>query len=125
MSSVAGSMSPLCNYPITKDRIVGSYSIDINFYPGSDATWQKEHFSFEITENDKFLFHEKLKDGNIKTIKGSIEYYRNAPPFLFRIHLEEYHPLIDEYPSLYRGNRKFYYVFESKFGNMFYRKVDS
>lgn len=33
------------------------------------------------------------------------------------------HPLIDQYPALYRGNRKFYYVFESKFGNMFYRKV--
>jgi hypothetical protein len=113
------------SFPITKDRIVGSYSIDTNFYPGSNANWQKEHFSFEITENDEFLFYEKLEDGSIKTIIGKVEYFRESPPMLFRIRLNEPHPLIDPYPSLYRGNRKFYYVFESKFGNMFYRKVGS
>ena len=112
------------DFPITKERIVGKYSIDTNFYPGSNANWQKEHFSFEITHNDEFLFYEKLEDGSIKTISGRLEYIRVSPPMLFRIRLDEQHALIDPYPSLYRGNRKFYYVFESKFGNMFYRKVD-
>ena len=110
------------HYPITKNRIVGHYEIDTNFYPGKNAEWQKELFSFEITENE-FLFHEKLKDGSIKTSKGKVEWYRNSPPMLFRINMGKSHPLIDEYPALYRGNRKFYYVFESNFGNMFYRKV--
>lgn len=110
------------HYPITKNRVIGYYEIDSNFYPGKNADWQKELFSFEITERE-FLFHEKLKDGSIKTSKGKIEWYRNSPPMLFRITMENAHPLIDEFPALYRGNRKFYYVFESKFGNMFYRKV--
>jgi len=44
------------HYPITKDRIVGVYEIDTNFYPGKNANWQKEHFFFEITEDDTFLF---------------------------------------------------------------------
>jgi len=110
------------HYPITKDRVIGTYKIDTNFYPGSNAEWQRNHFSFEITENDDFIFYEKLKDGSQKAITGKIEWYRNSPPMLYRISLSEPHPLIDEYPALYRGNRKFYYVFESKFGNMFYRK---
>ena len=111
------------HYPITKDRVVGKYEIDNSFYPGVNANWQKELFTFEITSEDKFLFNERRKDGSTKTIQGKIVWYRRSPPMLFRIVMEEYHPLIDEYPALYRGNRRFYYVFESKFGNMFYRKV--
>ncbi len=111
------------HYPITKERVVGLYQIDASFYPGENADWQKEHFSFEINEKDEFLFHEKLKDGNVKTIKGKVVWFRRSPPMLFRIDIEHAHPLVDEYPTLYRGNRKFYYVFDSKFGNMFYRKV--
>jgi len=110
-------------FPITKDRVIGLYKVDKSFYPGENSEWQSEYFSFEITSDDKFLFHEKLKDGSIKTITGNIHWYRNSPPMLFRIELLEKNSLIDEYPALYRGNRKFYYVFESKFGNMFYRKV--
>ena len=111
------------HYPITKERIVGLYEIDENFYPGENAAWQKQHFSFEITIDNEFLFYERLKDGTTKTVRGKIDWYRRSPPMLYRIVMEHEHPLIDEYPALYRGNRKFYYVFESKFGNMFYRKV--
>lgn len=110
--------------PITKDRVVGVYEIDNRFYPGENADWQKEHFSFEITEDSEFLFNEKLKDGSIKTIRGKVDWYRVSPPMLYRIVMEREHPLVDEHPSLYRGNRKFYYVFETKYGNMFYRKVE-
>ena len=116
-------MALYTHFPITKDRIIGVYEIDNGFYSGADADWQKEHFSFEITQESEFLFHEKLKDGSIKTVRGKIDWYRRSPPMLFRIAMGKEHPLIDQYPTLYRGNRKFYYVFESKFGNMFYRKV--
>ena len=111
------------HFPITKERVIGLYEIDENFYPGGNAAWQKKHFSFEITKDNEFLFYERLKDGSTKTIQGKIDWYRNSAPMLYRIVMEKNHPLIDEYPALYRGNRKFYYVFESKFGNMFYRKV--
>lgn len=110
-------------YPITKERVVGLYKIDTGFYPGDNAEWQKKHFSFEINEKDEFLFYEKLNDGSVKTTKGKVVWFRRSPPMLFRIEMEHTHPLVDEYPTLYRGNRKFYYVFDSKFGNMFYRKV--
>jgi len=111
------------HYPITKERVFGLYQIDASFYPGENADWQKEHYSFEINEKDEFLFHEKLKDRSVKTIMGKVVWIRRSPPMLFRIDMEHAHPLVDEYPTLYRGNRKFYYVFDSKFGNMFYRKV--
>lgn len=111
------------HYPITKERIVGVYEIDSSFYPGVNSDWQKEHFTFEITENDEFLFNEILKDGSTNTVEGKVEWVRRSPPMLYRIVIEQEHPLVDHYPTLYRGNRKFYYVFDSKYGNMFYRKV--
>ena len=111
------------HFPITKERVIGYYQVDSNFYPGENAEWQKAHFSFEITQANEFLFHEKLKDGSIRTSRGKVEWYSQSPPMLYRITMEQSHPLIDAYPALYRGNRQFYYVFETKFGNMFYRKV--
>ena len=110
------------SFPINKERIVGVYRIDSNFYPGKNADWQHEHFSFEITENDDFIFFEKLRDGTQKPHLGKVIWLREREPMLYRIVMDDPHPLVDEYPTLYRGNRKFYYVFESKFGNMFYRK---
>lgn len=111
------------HFPITKERVIGHYQIDSSFYPGENADWQKAYFSFDITEDNQFLFHEKLRDGSVKTVRGNVVWYRQSPPMLYRIAMDHEHPLIDEYPALYRGNRKFYYVFESEYGNMFYRKV--
>ena len=107
---------------MTQDRIVGAYQIDTDFYPGTNAEWQREHFYFKITSDDQFVFFEKLADGSYKTIEGKVDWY-NSSPSKFRIVVEQPHPLIDEFPTLYRGKRKFYYVFDSEFGNMFYRKV--
>ena len=123
LPSILLGLALYAHYPITKERVIGLYEIDDNFYPGEHADWQKKHFSFEITKDDDFLFYERLKDGSTKLARGKIDWYRRSAPMLYRIVMEQDHPLIDEYPSLYRGNRKFYYVFESKFGNMFYRKV--
>src|SRR6266436_1219174 len=44
--------------PINKNRIVGSYEIDTNFYSGANADWQREHFRFQVTSDDKFVFFE-------------------------------------------------------------------
>ena len=41
----------------------------------------------------------------------------------FRIIVAETHKLIADYPTLFREKFYFYYVFESTFGSMFYRKV--
>jgi len=108
---------------IDKSDIVGTYEVDKEFYPGSNAKWQNSLFSFVINEKDEFFFYEKLADGNFKVIEGKIEFYRNSNPALFRIVVSSPHKLIDIYPALYRQKFGFYYVFESAFGNMFYRKV--
>lgn len=44
----------IINFIITKERVIGLYEIDENFYPGENSAWQKQHFSFEITEDDYF-----------------------------------------------------------------------
>lgn len=108
---------------IDKSDIVGTYEVDKEFYPGSNANWQNSLFSFVINEKDEFYFYEKLADGSFKVIKGKIEFYRNSNPALFRIIVSNPNKLIDVYPVLYRQKFDFYYVFESSFGNMFYRKV--
>lgn len=108
---------------IDKNDIVGTYEIDKAFYPGSNANWQNSIFSFVINEKYEFFFYEKLADGNFKVIKGKVEFYRNSKPALFRIVLAKPHHLIDIHPALYRQKFNFYYVFETSFGNMFYRKV--
>ena len=107
--------------PITQDRIVGTYRVDSSFYPGANSDWQAQHFYFEVRNDDRFIFYEKLADGRYKTVEGRVEWY-NASPDKFRIVMAKPHALIDELPTLYRGNRKFYYVFNSKFGNIFWRK---
>ena len=108
---------------IDKSDIVGTYEVDNDFYPGSNADWQNSLFSFVINENDEFFFYEKLADGSFKVIEGKVEFYRNSNPALFRIIVPEPHKLIDDYPALFRQKFDFYYVFESAFGSMFYRKV--
>ncbi len=108
---------------IDKSDIVGTYEVDKEFYPGSNANWQNSLFSFVINEKHEFFFYEKLADGNFKVIEGKVEFYRDSNPAMFRIVVANPHKLIDVYPALYRQKFDFYYVFESSFGNMFYRKV--
>ena len=106
---------------IPRSRIFGKYEIDRAFYSGENANWQHEIYSFEITKDNEFKFSEKLKDGSVRDTLGKIRWYRNSPPHLFRIEGTN-SPLIDTHPSHYRGHCKFYFVFQTKYGNMFYRK---
>ncbi|MBU2881494.1 hypothetical protein KO525_08910 [Psychrosphaera sp. B3R10] len=108
---------------IDKSDIVGTYEVDKEFYPGTNADWQNNHFSFVINENNEFFFYEKLADGSFKVVESKVEYYRDHNPALFRLIVPEPHKLIDSNPTLYRQKFDFYYVFDSAFGSMFYRKV--
>ena len=108
--------------PITKERIIGSYEIDTNFYPGANSQWQKENFRFEVTANSQFVLYEKQKDNSERKYLGEIA-WDMAPPAKWSIKMTEPHQVVDAHPELYRSNKRFYYVFKSKrFGNMFFRK---
>ena len=109
---------------IPRSRIFGKYEIDRTFYSGENANWQHEIYSFEITKDNEFKFSEKLKDRSDRDTSGKIHWYRNSPPHLFRIDGAN-SPLIDTHPSHYRCNCKFYFVFQTKYGNTFYRKSSS
>lgn len=118
----------LVNRPVTlsKERIIGQYEIDTNFYPGANADWQKAHYRFEITDKDEFILYEKLADGSERQHRNQIR-WSEGPPYKWSIVITEDHHVIDRSPTLYRtmNSRKFYYVFESKkFGNMFFRKKE-
>jgi hypothetical protein len=109
---------------IDKNYIVGTYEIDANFYPGKNATWQKEHFRFQITRDDKFIFYDRLADKSEREYHGSVTWAHENPE-KWSIQMEEPHHVIDPHPVLYRDQKQIYYVFRSKlFGNMFFRKVE-
>ena len=109
--------------PITKDRILGSYEIDTSFYPGANSQWQKKYFRFEVTNDDHFVLYERQEDNSEREYLGKV-LWDMGPPSKWSIKMEAPHHVVDEHPVLYRSNKRFYYVFNSKrFGNMFFRKV--
>lgn len=111
--------------PISVDKhlIIGTYEIDTKLYPGKNANWQKEHFRFQITEDDQFIFYERLADKTERVSYGRVKWAKERTE-KWSILIEKPHHVIDQHPVLYRSNRGFYYVFRSKlFGNMFFRKV--
>jgi amino acid transporter len=111
--------------PLTKERIIGYYNIDTSFYSGKNATWQKEHYRFQITKDDKFILYERLSDGSEKQFINKVNWVA-SPTYKWSIIINNPHHIIEPMPTLHRtmNNRRFYYVFKStKFGNMFFRKV--
>ena len=103
---------------LKKEEIVGEYKIDTDFYPGKNANWQYDNYSFEITNNDQFI----LKHSNGSELAFDIT-WSSGPPFLWTIKNPK-HQIINRQVTLYRSHYKFYYVFNSsKWGNMFFRKV--
>ena len=107
---------------LTKDATIGNYRIDKNFYPGTNADWQYDHFRFTITPTDSIYFFVTNKDNKVKVFKDKIK-YSDGPPVLWTIKGDSTYHVIRHPPTLYRGRNKFYYVFRSdKYGNMFFRK---
>lgn len=107
---------------LTKQDIIGEYRIDTNFYPGTNAKWQYEHFKFTITSNDSLRFYQTSKDTIFKTCTYKLK-YSSGPPDLWSILNDTTNKILKHPPTLYRGHNKFYYVIRSdKYGNMFFRK---
>ena len=123
---VTGRIIDYFTTPINLERedIYGEYVIDRNKYPGFQADWQYNHFRFEITKNDSIYFY--VTEGNtiVKTYRGSISFHPayKRPRLIINID-EPRHHIIEDYPTLYRVPRNFYYVFDSpEFGNVFFTK---
>ncbi len=109
---------------LEQEDIYGEYVIDRNKFPGYQADWQYDHFRFEITKHDSIYFY--VTDGKtiVKTFKGTIAFHTAYKRPRLIINIEEPgHHIIEDYPTLYRVPRKFYYVFNStEFGNVFFTK---
>ena len=107
---------------LTKQDIVGDYRIDTNFYSGTNARWQYEHFKFTITSNDNLHFYKTSKDTILKTYSYKLK-FSGGPPDLWSIINDSTYKILKHLPTLYRGHNKFYYVIRSdNYGNMFFRK---
>jgi len=111
---------------LSRQDVIGEYRIDTNFFAGTNANWQFEHFRFSITDSDSIEF--KVYNDN-KTISKTYKHkvaFTGGTPTLWRISADSTHHVISHQPTLYRGHKKFYYVFRSdKYGNMFFRKVEN
>jgi hypothetical protein len=109
---------------VDKDRIVGTYEVDSDFYPGKNADWQKNHFRFKIQKDGKFILFSRLANKSEKEYFGEISWANEAPE-KWSVKMLNPHHIIDKHPVLYREKFGFYYVFRSKrFGNVFFRKVE-
>lgn len=110
---------------LEKEDAYGEYVIDRTQFAGKQADWQYNHFRFEITEQDDFIFYVTEREKVIKAYKGKVVF---LPAYNCRIVLDvdtpRHHIIVDN-PTLYRKVWSFYYVFNSpKFGNVFFKKGD-
>jgi hypothetical protein len=109
---------------VDRAKIVGTYEVDSNFYPGKNADWQKSHFRFQIKKDDTFILFSRLADKSEKQYIGKVTWANEATE-KWSVKMLNQHHVIDHHPVLYRERFGFYYVFRSKsFGNMFFRKVE-
>lgn len=109
---------------LDRDDIYGEYIIDRTKFPGKQADWQYNHFRFEITKRNEFLFHLTEKEKITKTYKGRVTFLEayNIPRIILQVDTPRHH-IIEDKPTLYRTVWSSYYVFNSpKFGNVFFTK---
>ena len=109
---------------LEKEDIYGEYIIDRTKFAGRQADWQYEHFRFEITKENGFIFYQTDNDKIIRTFKGKVEFLEayNRPRIVLHMDTTKHHIIVDK-PTLYRQVWTFYYVFNSpKFGNVFFTK---
>ncbi|MBS1562781.1 MAG: hypothetical protein JST39_00275 [Bacteroidetes bacterium] len=109
---------------LEKENIIGHYRIDKKFYPGKNADWQYERYSFTITPSDSIYLFVKRKDSVLHVFAKKLE-YTSGPPKLWRIKSNSSFHVFKNRVTLVRGHKRFYYVFQSKYyGNMFFRKTE-
>ena len=109
---------------ISHADILGEYVIDRRQFPGKQADWQYNHFRFEITPQQRLLFHRTDGERIIQTYTGRIKFLEayKLPRTIWRADSPSYH-IIRHTPTLYRTPFSLYYVFDStRFGNVFFTK---
>ena len=106
--------------------VYGEYIIDRTKFSGRQADWQYNHFRFEITKQNEFLFYQTDNETIIKTNKGKVKFldgYKSAR-IVLQVDSPRHH-IIEDKPTLYSNGKPFYYVFQSpKFGNVFFLQKD-
>ena len=117
------------HYLTTKKRlksndIYGEYIIYRIKSSGKQADGQYNHFRFEITKENKFIFLETEKDHILKSTQLDFNFLEAYSQPRINIHFDTTrHHIIAGNPTLYRTIWSFYYVFHSaKFGNVFFTK---
>jgi hypothetical protein len=101
----------------------GEYVIDKSMFKGKQADWQYNHYRFEITEQNEFLFHETESENILKSQTGQVIFLENYKSKRFSLKIKPSNHILIENPTIYRKAHGFYIVFHSqKFGNMFFRK---
>jgi hypothetical protein len=108
---------------VDRNKIIGNYEVDAQFYPGKNALWQKRHYRFQVRPDNTFVLFERLADSSEKMYVGNITWANEATE-KWSISMENDHHIVPRHPILYRERFGFYYVFKTKkYGNMFFRKI--
>ncbi|GAB3924625.1 hypothetical protein [Mucilaginibacter myungsuensis] len=111
---------------VGKSDVYGQYVIDRFKFPGGQANWQYNHYRFELTKDNKILFHITDKTRIIRTDTGSFSFAESYHhPRLKIVMPQPAHHILYSNPTLYVNKPSFHYVFGSRYyGNMFFVKDD-
>ncbi len=106
---------------LDRDDVIGHYVIDRDHYPGSNADWQHNHYTLEITGKEVIV-----RDYHLNQVwRHDMEWF-TGPDYRWRFKNSDYtkrHHLVLNGPSLYRRSFSHSYVFKSShYGNVFFVK---
>jgi len=109
---------------LKKKDYYGSYIVNREYFPGTQADWQYDNFRFEIKENDSIYFYVTNKAKILKTYKGTITTTKPYKSEQLIINMEQpTHHIMTNSPAIYRSSWSFYLVFYSpKFNNVYFKK---
>jgi len=108
---------------VKKEDIYGKYVIDRTKYSGKQSDWQYNHFQFEITKQNQFIFYQTEYGKILDSDTINIEFLEVYSSHRVKLVGGYRHHIIQDNPTLFRNVWSFYYVFHSpKFGNLFFKK---
>ncbi len=109
---------------LTHEDYRGSYVIDRDMFPGTNADWQYDHFRFEITDDDSIHFHATNGARIVETWTGHISTVVPYSSARLIIHMQPPVPHVLEcLPTTYRDTWNFKLVFHSKhYHNMYFKQ---
>jgi len=109
---------------LEKKDFYGQYIIDRSFFPGKQSDWQYKHLSIDIKSNDSIYFYSIDDADLLTTYEGIITTIKPYRSERLIIHMTQpTHHVLTSNPTIYRGKKRFYLVFNSpKFGNVFFKK---